>query len=71
MAEEVRAKLDAVVVRIVAPEETAVELGDTLVILDALSTRFSVLTGVSGTVTKVAVAEGAFVNEGDLIAVVS
>ena len=44
--------------------------GDTLVILESMKMEIPVLAEAAGTVTKLAVAEGDVVQEGDLIAVI-
>jgi len=71
MAEEVRAEMVANVFKVmVAPGDTVAE-GDTLVILESMKMEIPVIVEVSGLVLKVAVQEGAVVQEGDLIAEIS
>jgi acetyl-CoA carboxylase biotin carboxyl carrier protein len=67
---EVRAEMVANVWQVVASEGESVADGDTLVILESMKMEIPVLAEGSGTVTKLAVAEGDVVQEGDLIAVV-
>ena len=67
---EVRAEMVANVWRVVAAEEDTVADGDTLVILESMKMEIPVLAEGSGTLTKLAVAEGDVVQEGDLIAVI-
>jgi biotin carboxyl carrier protein len=56
--------------KVVTTEGTAVDDGDTLVILESMKMEIPVLAEAPGTVTKLAVAEGDVVQEGDLIAVI-
>jgi acetyl-CoA carboxylase biotin carboxyl carrier protein len=71
MAEEVRAEMVANVFKLmVAPGDMVAE-GDTLVILESMKMEIPVIVEVSGLVSKVAVHEGAVVQEGDLIAEIS
>jgi acetyl-CoA carboxylase biotin carboxyl carrier protein len=67
---EVRAEMVANVWQVVTSEGAKVEDGDTLVILESMKMEIPVLAETSGTVTKLAVAEGDVVQEGDLIAVI-
>jgi len=67
---EVRAEMVANVWKVVTTEGTAVDDGDTLVILESMKMEIPVLAEAPGTVTKLAVAEGDVVQEGDLIAVI-
>jgi acetyl-CoA carboxylase biotin carboxyl carrier protein len=67
---EVRAEMVANVWRVVTTEGASVDDGDTLVILESMKMEIPVLTESPGTVTKLAVAEGDVVQEGDLIAIV-
>ena len=55
---------------VVAAEGATVADGDTLVILESMKMEIPVLAEDSGTVTRLAVAEGDVVQEGDLIAVI-
>ena len=67
---EVRAEMVANVWKIVATEGSHVSDGDTLVILESMKMEIPVLAEVSGTLTKLHVAEGDVIQEGDLIAVI-
>ncbi len=68
MAEEVRAEMVANVFKVLVAEGDVVADGDTLVILESMKMEIPVLSEVDGTISKVAVQEGGFVQEGDLIA---
>lgn len=70
MAEEIRAEMVANVWKVVTSAGSAVEDGDTLVILESMKMEIPVLAESSGTVTQLAVNEGDVVQEGDLIAVI-
>ena len=67
---EIRAEMVANVWKVVASEGVAVADGDTLVILESMKMDIPVLAEGSGTLTKLAVAEGDVIQEGDLIAVI-
>ena len=67
---EIRAEMVANIWRVVAAEGEQVEDGATLVILETMKMEIPVLAEAPGTVTKLAVAEGDVVQEGDLIAIV-
>ena len=56
--------------KVVASEGDRVEDGDTLVILESMKMEIPVLAEDAGTITKLHVAEGDVVQEGDLIAVI-
>jgi biotin carboxyl carrier protein len=56
--------------KVVATEGEAVADGDTLVILESMKMEIPVLAEDAGTLTRLAVAEGDVVQEGDLIAVI-
>jgi biotin carboxyl carrier protein len=56
--------------QVVASEGDPVADGDTLVILESMKMEIPVLAEGAGTLTKMAVAEGDVVQEGDLIAVI-
>jgi acetyl-CoA carboxylase biotin carboxyl carrier protein len=68
---EVRAEMVANVWKVVATEGDQVEDGDTLVILESMKMEIPVLAEGGGTLTKLHVAEGDIVQEGDLIATIS
>ena len=67
---EVRAEMVANVWQVVASEGDQVADGDTLVILESMKMEIPVLAESQGILTKLAVAEGDVVQEGDLIAVI-
>ena len=67
---EIRAEMVANVWKVVAAEGEQVEDGATVVILESMKMEITVLTEGPGTITKLAVAEGDVVQEGDLIAIV-
>ncbi len=66
---EVRAEMVANVWKVVAAEGEPVGAGDTLVILESMKMEIPVLAEEAGTLSKLHVAEGDLVQEGDLIAV--
>jgi acetyl-CoA carboxylase biotin carboxyl carrier protein len=66
---EVRAEMVANVLTVVAAEGQQVGAGDTLVILESMKMEIPVLAEDAGTVSKLHVAEGDVIQEGDLIAV--
>ena len=68
---EVRAEMVANVWKVVATEGDQIEDGDTLVILESMKMEIPVLAEGGGTLTKLHVAEGDVVQEGDLIATIS
>jgi biotin carboxyl carrier protein len=55
--------------KVVAAEGQPVGAGDTLVILESMKMEIPVLAEEAGTLSKLHVAEGDLVQEGDLIAV--
>jgi len=67
---EVRAEMVANVWQVVAAAGDSVADGDTLVILESMKMEIPVLAEGPGTITKLAVAEGDVIQEGDLIAVI-
>ena len=67
---EIRAEMVANVWKVVAAEGASVSDGDTLVILASMKMEIPVLAEGSGTLTRLAVAEGDVIQEGDLIAVI-
>ena len=67
---EVRAEMVANVWKVVAAEGDHVADGDTLVILESMKMEIPVLAEGSGTLTKLHVAEGDVIQEGDLIATI-
>ena len=66
---EVRAEMVANVWKVVAAEGQPVGAGETLVILESMKMEIPVLAEEAGTLSKMHVAEGDVVQEGDLIAV--
>jgi acetyl-CoA carboxylase biotin carboxyl carrier protein len=67
---EIRAEMVANVWKVVATEGDPVSDGDTLVILESMKMEIPVLSESSGTLARLAVAEGDVIQEGDLIAVI-
>jgi len=67
---EVRAEMVANVWKVVARDGDQVDDGDTLVILESMKMEIPVLAEGSGVITKLHVAEGDVVQEGDLIATI-
>jgi acetyl-CoA carboxylase biotin carboxyl carrier protein len=67
---EVRAEMVANVWKVVAAEGDQVDDGSTLVILESMKMEIPVLAETSGVVTKLHVAEGDVVQEGDPIATI-
>ena len=67
---EIRAEMVANVWKVVATPGQPVQDGDTLVILESMKMEIPVLAESDGTLTKLAVAEGDVIQEGDLIAVI-
>lgn len=67
---EIRAEMVANVWKVVAAQGQQVHDGDTLVILESMKMEIPVLAESDGTLTKLAVAEGDVIQEGDLIAVI-
>ena len=65
---EIRAEMVANVWKVVTAEGEQVSGGDTLVILESMKMEIPVLAESAGVVTKMHVAEGDVVQEGDLIA---
>jgi acetyl-CoA carboxylase biotin carboxyl carrier protein len=68
---EVRAEMVANVWKVVAAEGDQVDDGSTLVILESMKMEIPVLAEASGVVTKMHVAEGDVVQEGDPIATIA
>jgi acetyl-CoA carboxylase biotin carboxyl carrier protein len=67
---EVRAEMVANVWKVVAAEGDHVGDGDTLVILESMKMEIPVLAEDTGVITKLHVAEGDVIQEGDLIATI-
>ena len=70
MAEEIRAEMVANVWKVVKATGDEVAEGDTLVILESMKMEIPVLAEGAGVITKMHVAEGDVVQEGDLIATI-
>jgi biotin carboxyl carrier protein len=66
----VEAEMVANVWKVLVTAGTAVNEGDTLVILESMKMEIPVVAPQAGTVTAVNVVEGGVVQEGDVIAVV-
>jgi biotin carboxyl carrier protein len=56
--------------KVVAAEGHRVDTGDTLVILESMKMEIPVLAEAAGTVSRLHVAEGDVIQEGDLIAII-
>jgi biotin carboxyl carrier protein len=67
---EIRAEMVANVWKVVAAEGDELADGDTLVILESMKMEIPVLAEGGGKLTRLAVAEGDVIQEGDLIAVI-
>ena len=67
---EIRAEMVANVWKVVAAEGQQVGPGDTVVILESMKMEIPVLAEDPGRLSKLNVAEGDVVQEGDLIAVI-
>lgn len=70
MAEEIRAEIVANVAQIAVKEGDEVNEDTTVVVLESMKMEIPVLPEGSGRITRIAVAPGDVVQEGDLIAVV-
>ena len=68
---EIRAEMVANGWKVVATAGDRVDDGDTLVSLESMKMEIPVLAEAAGTITKMNVAEGDVVQEGDLIAEIS
>ena len=67
---EIRAEMVANVWKVVAAEGQQIAAGDTVVILESMKMEIPVLAEDPGTLSKLNVAEGDVIQEGDLIAVI-
>jgi acetyl-CoA carboxylase biotin carboxyl carrier protein len=67
---EVRSEMVANVWKVVTAPGDTVDMGDALVILESMKMEIPVEAPHGGTVKEVRVAEGAVVQEGDVIAVI-
>jgi acetyl-CoA carboxylase biotin carboxyl carrier protein len=70
VSERVIAEMVANVWKVVASAGDAIEEGDTICILESMKMEIPVEAPVAGTLAEVKVAEGAVVQEGDVIAVI-
>ncbi|MFD5552545.1 biotin/lipoyl-binding carrier protein [Streptomyces sp. NPDC127068] len=68
MTQQITADLVANVWKVLVSEGTVVAAGDTLAILESMKMEIPVHADGAGTVTRLAVAEGDVLDEGDLIA---
>ena len=68
---EIKAEMVANVWKVLVTEGATVRADDELAILESMKMEIPVLSEADGVVTRVAVAEGDAVTEGDLIAVIS
>jgi len=70
MAEEIKAEIVANVLNVLVQEGDSISDGDTVVLLESMKMEIPVLAEGSGTLTRLHVAEGDVVQEGDLIAII-
>lgn len=68
--EPVNAQISGAVWKVVAEEGAHVETGDEIVVLESMKMEFPVCAPVAGTVEKLAVAQGALVTAGQMVAAV-
>ncbi len=64
----ITAPMQGTIVKVVAAESSAVEAGDTIVVLEAMKMENNITADKSGTLTKLAVEAGQAIQTGDLIA---
>jgi biotin carboxyl carrier protein len=69
-ARKLLAPMPGKVVRILAGEQTAVQIGQGVVVVEAMKMQNEIKSPKNGTVKKLTVAEGAAVNAGDVLAIV-
>ena len=69
MAHEIVAEMVANVIQIVATPGDAVDVGDTILVLESMKMEIPVLTEAGGTIDQVRVSVGDVVQEGDILAV--
>lgn len=67
---EIKASMAGNVWKIVVEEGSKVEEGQDITILESMKMEIPIATTASGTVKVLKVAEGDFVNEGDVIAII-
>ena len=65
---KLKAPMPGKVVRIVAPEGTAVEAGQAVIVIEAMKMQNELKSPKAGVVKKITAAEGATVNAGDVLA---
>ncbi|MUK90653.1 acetyl-CoA carboxylase biotin carboxyl carrier protein subunit [Ornithinibacillus sp. L9] len=70
MMTEVKANMAGNVWKIVVSEGDSVEADQDIVILESMKMEIPIATEEAGTVKELKVAEGDFVNEGDVLAVI-
>ncbi len=70
MAEEVLAEMVANVWKVLVGQGDPVTSGDTICILESMKMEIPVEATADGTISKINVAEGGTVQEGDVIAVI-
>jgi biotin carboxyl carrier protein len=68
---EIRAEMVASVWKVLVTEGTAVKADEELAILESMKMEIPVVAETGGVITRLAIAEGDTVAEGDLIAIVS
>lgn len=71
MTYAIRAEMVASVHSVVVVAGDAVDVGDTLMILESMKMEIPVLTEFAGTVLELSVGPGDVVREGDVLAIVS
>lgn len=67
---KIKAPMPGKVVRILAPEGTAVEAGQGVIVIEAMKMQNELKAPKTGTVKKIVVAVGATVNAGDILAII-
>ncbi|GAA0417923.1 MAG: acetyl-CoA carboxylase biotin carboxyl carrier protein subunit [Bacillota bacterium] len=67
---ELKASMAGSVWKITATHGEAVEEGQDVVILESMKMEIPIIAESSGTIKEMKVAEGDFVNEGDIIAII-
>jgi biotin carboxyl carrier protein len=68
---KITAPMPGKVVRVIAPEGTELEAGAGVIVIEAMKMQNELKSPKTGRVQKIAVAEGATVNPGDTLAVIS
>ncbi|MEO5936149.1 MAG: biotin/lipoyl-containing protein [Terriglobales bacterium] len=67
---KIKAPMPGKVVRILAPEGTAVEAGQGVIVIEAMKMQNELKSPKAGTVKKILAAEGVTVNAGDALAII-